>query len=167
MASSHWPVYHWVISGTTIIVEPPVAGTSRWEKLHNLLIARATAFDFPVLTFDKDTHLANSSVETTSPDSAIADESGGSFEGAVRYGASIRQRRTGWSWEMTLSFNRRVQTDLFERDLSDDPPRLHRDGDDPPIILRLVDVSRDNGGGHFASRGTKVTYSFDAEILSV
>ena len=168
---NQWAANHWLDGYWFEFTGDPPSGrpvaTTRYEQIHNLLVDAALDYTFPVVKFDKTSHRANPyDGETQDPGSIQANQTGSSFESAERYGLGLRQSRAGWQWQMTLVFQSRIRLDGFERSLMENPPRLDSDEFGPTVIMRLTDSDVDDAG-HHSSRGTKVTYSFDADELSV
>ena len=168
MAGSYWPVGYWwdTVAGSGP-PPAPIAATTRYEQIHNLLVDVALNFTFPVVEFDKTTHRALPyGGLTLAPGTIQANQTGSNFDRATQYGLALRQTRGGWQWQMTLVFQKRIRLDGFEKSLMENPPRLEADAFGPTVILRLTDSDVDDAG-HHSTRGTKVTYSFDADELSV
>lgn len=135
--------------------------------IQNALVNAADAGTFPTAVYSE----ARPSLLTEGPSadaaSIEANEVRAAFDIDDRYGRSLRQERTAWSWILRLRFEQEVSLEAFETSLLESPITIARDtSDGRPLQVRLLlDASSyehpPRGG---SSNGTKAEYRFEADL---
>lgn len=139
-------------------------------QIQNLLVTRARAGTFPLVSYDKDTRQASASDTSIAPSTALANETSSEFGTPVRNRRNHKFERGDWRFELRLEFNQEVALELFEESLTDDPPVLPADGTNNlrQVTLELVSAApiehpRQSAG----SKGTRVTYELIARVSPI
>jgi hypothetical protein len=112
------------------------------DEIHNAIYARAAAWDFPLVTYDKTTKLRTTGPGTTKAKAVLIQPSDAAFDLAEKNRRKELRERTDWLWVLDLHFSRRVNTESFEDDLADNPIVIARDGErDRQVRIEIGDVS--------------------------
>jgi hypothetical protein len=138
----------------------------QYQRIQNALVNAVKGGAFYPVVHDKDTHLATVDDSTPlAPEAVQANEEGSAFEGDARRATGLFSKRVSWSWLVTATWNTHISGEAFE-EAQETTIKLPRSGALEAVALRLVGADYDHPGEQSA-KGSKVTYSFDVELLTV
>lgn len=142
------------------------------ERIQNALIAAAWAGEFQPVVTDIATEQRTVTVGEN-PAVCIAPASVRADESFSRFGKPKRNRRrapghtrerTTWMWKLALTFHQEVVTETFEASLNANVIFLPATDDLPQVLLRLDFANPQHPAQQGASGGTKITYTFNAQV---
>lgn len=141
------------------------------DAVQNVLVATAVARQFPRISYAvQGTGGAQSTntMTTLLPKTVLAWQGSADFDLPARQRRDTRRReRLTWTWFLQLQFDSPVSLVEFEKDLLAQAPRVLRDpsiGVDQQVDLLLENADYENPVTQQPSRGTKVTYRFEAQL---
>ncbi len=116
-------------------------------------------------------HLEDGSIkviedEVIKPASVKTNEISGFF-GESHHRGVYQREKTTWNWQLIIYFPVQVLLEEFERAFCENPPFIDADPDNKTRAVRLKFESADytHPPEYDSPTGTRVTYSFDADIM--
>lgn len=137
-------------------------------RIQNALIAAAAAYDFPVVTYNKDTGAATADEATTiKPKTNLSNETKSGFERDDKQGRKIVRERSGWKFELRLKFDKEVLLDGFVDSVTDTQLRLEPDDANGllGVLLELDNMDVEHPVQQDSASGTQVTFDFTANVF--
>ena len=141
--------------------DAPALFTRVQRRLRDLVAAGP----FYPVTYDPATDLAVFGAAPEPVASLAFHNVNATFDDALRFRRhGARERRT-WTWLVIATFNCEVTPVAFEEQVSLRPPRIAPDSEYPrQIILRLVSSEYDNPPRQDAENGSRLMFTFEAEL---
>jgi len=136
--------------------------TKQRTRIQNELMSVAKAFDFVTAAYDDAGAASASDTDTVNPETAFANEIASVYEQDPKYMIGVRRKKTNWRFILILKFNVEVILEDFEDYLRENPPRLDKDGDLPPVRLDIENVEVDHPVTQTPGRGTEAKIEFTA-----
>ena len=134
------------------------------DRIHNAIYAAIAAYDFPRVSYDKDTGLRTTDdMDTENAETILIREVTSAFDEAVGNRRQPRLReRTDWQWEALVAFDNQVSLEGFE-DAS--PLFLPRTAElNQQVTITLDTVQYTHPPEHASSSGTRATLTFTASL---
>lgn len=147
------------------IVESPTLISQRL-RIQGVLVERALASQFPVVTYDaKGVPSAAIDVLEAPRQPIICNEIQSAFGPDERYGRHEISERTQWLFALRLRFNQEVVLEPFEESVLTSPPEVPKDESRgyPRVVLRLIGSEPQHPVQQEAKTGTQVEFTFEAE----
>jgi hypothetical protein len=136
------------------------------QAVHDALMDRIEASDFPLVTFDGGRMFLGDPVRAGT---IVASPIGAEWSTPSRNRQTRRLERASWPWELILKFDRRVSLQAFEASMEDDPPIVTRaeTGTDQQVTLLVARARYVHPPHNQPSTGTEVVYAINAELSPV
>lgn len=132
-------------------------------RIQNFLTLVAREFDFPVVVYDGG--VARIGQESLKPKSSLSNETASNFQTDGKQGRFEARRRTNWTFELVLEFDREVVLEGFEESLTAPVLRLPKEDGKAysNVAIRLLRTEADHPVQQQPSRGTIATLTFEVD----
>ena len=136
------------------------------ERIHEALTSAAEAGEFrPVRFSGRD--LTVDEGTTVAPATALVYEVSSQFGTPKVFRRERKQERLLWEWLLVVEFNTAVSCETFEENLCGSPILIPRSEGLRQITLRLVGADYDHPARQQPSKGTIVSFRFEAELSPI
>lgn len=143
---------------------------SNYQRIQQRLHTEATTGPFYAIATDVETKLKTvDDSAAIPPASVIAEESLSTFSAPIRNRRTNRAERRSWRWQVACRFNQEVTVEAAEKRLIAANIVLPRDdsNDLEQVTLKLLDADPFHPPQQNPSTGTRVTFTFEAELSPV
>jgi hypothetical protein len=142
---------------------------TQYSRIQNALLDAVEAGTFPVVRYDRENQRAMvADNDVAFPAGRSANELSSSFGRARRVRTHERLERLRWPWQVIVSFNQQVTLELFERQLSANPPVLPRTvNQDQQVRLVIQNARYIHPPEQSSPGGTRAVFDFEAELSPV
>lgn len=156
--------------GSPIItnVPPVIAMMLNKKRAYDAILSRVAGAVFVRISYDQ----ASSTLtvgDEVKPKSVLLNELSTTFVEAKRWRRSYKQQRDRWTWNLILMFDKEASTEIFERDMLDNP--IHLPADRPngleAFTVKAIDANYVIPPQQQSSNGTRASYRVTVEFAPV
>lgn len=156
--------------GSPIItnVPPVIAMMLNKKRAYDAILSRVAGAVFVRVSYDQ----ASSTLtvgDEVKPKSVLLNELSTTFAEAKRWRRSYKQQRDRWTWNLILMFDKEASTEIFERDMLDNP--IHLPADRPngleAFTVKAIDANYVIPPQQQSSNGTRASYRVTVEFAPV
>lgn len=156
--------------GSPIItnVPPVIAMMLNKKRAYDAILSRVAGAVFVRVSYDQATSTLTVGDEVK-PKSVLLNELSTTFAEAKRWRRSYKQQRDRWTWNLILMFDKEASTEIFERDMLDNP--IHLPADRPngleAFTVKAIDANYVIPPQQQSSNGTRASYRVTVEFAPV